>query len=122
MDIYEWVTSATHGWVVKKMYEWVVTGIKEWGVVKRDGIHLLQIYYLPPPCPLSLTVTNEKEAEMMQEGGEEPIMLRHHLKTLNEGGSMIGCRCAFVQVECNRTRYEGTFFGEFQTADTPINI
>ncbi|EKY02163.1 hypothetical protein HMPREF9134_00552 [Porphyromonas catoniae F0037] len=52
MDIYEWVTSATHGWVVKKMYEWVVTGIKEWGVVKRDGIHLLQIYYLPllAPC------------------------------------------------------------------------
>jgi len=52
LDIYEWVTSATHGWVVKKMYEWVVTGIKEWGVVKRDGIHLLQIYYLPllAPC------------------------------------------------------------------------
>ena len=37
-----------------------------------------------PPCPLSLTVTNEKEAEMMQEGGEEPIMLRHYLKTLDE--------------------------------------
>lgn len=34
--------------------------------------------------PYLLAVTDEEEAEMMQEGGEEPIMLRHYLKTLNE--------------------------------------
>ena len=44
------------------------------------------------PCPLLpnlpytflLAVTDKKEAEMTPKGGEETIMLRHHLKTLNE--------------------------------------
>jgi hypothetical protein len=34
--------------------------------------------------PYLLAVTDEEEAEMTPKGGEETIMLRHHLKTLNE--------------------------------------
>ena len=34
--------------------------------------------------PYLLAVMDEEEAEVMKKGGEEAIMLRHHLKTLDE--------------------------------------
>ena len=69
-----------------------------------------------------LALTVDEEAQVLQDGRHESVVVAHNVEALDEGGTMVGCRRPFVKVERYGLGVEGCGLGLLEYTDAPVDV
>ena len=59
---------------------------------------------------------------MLQDGRHESVVVAHDVEALDEGGTMVGCRRPFVEVERYGLGVERCGLGFLEYTDAPVDV